>query len=64
MVAPLYAIANICQTVLMSLPAMTLGDQFCVSKVDGQGEVGRYTQRVKTAWLYLGSAVNLPHLGH
>ena len=38
------------------LPAMSLGDRFCVSRKDGTGG-GGCTRRVQTAWTCLGSAV-------
>jgi len=43
----------------MSLPAMIFGDRLCFSRKDGIGE-GRW--RVQTAWLSLGSALEMPWL--
>ena len=42
---------------MMSLPAMSLGLRFCVSRKGGTGEVGGCTQRVQTAWPRLGSSL-------
>ena len=40
----------------MSLPVMSFGDRFCVSRKGGTGG-GGCTRRVQTAWPCLGSAV-------
>jgi len=42
----------------MLLPAVSLVDRFCMSRMVGEGEVGRFTHKVNIAWLGLGSAVN------
>ena len=42
---------------MMSLPAMSLGLRFCVSRKGGTGEVGGCTRRVQTAWPRLGSSL-------
>jgi len=53
------AIACICvKYFVMSLPALSLGDGFSVSRKGGQG--GIYTQRVKIAWLGLGLSLKIP----
>jgi len=45
-----------------SLPAISLGDWFSVSRKGGTGGGGLvlYTQRVKTVWLCVGLAVKIP----
>ena len=45
-----------------SLPAISLGDWFSVSRKGGTGGSGLvlYTQKVKTAWLCVGLAVKIP----
>ena len=45
---------------MMSHPAMSLGDRLCASRKGGAGEVGGCTRRVQTAWPRLGSALNSP----
>jgi len=42
---------------MMSLPAMSLGLRFCMSKRAGQAEVGGYARRVQTASPHLGSSL-------
>jgi len=44
----------------MSLPAMTFRERFCMLQQKGGIGGGGCTQRVQTAWLYLGSAVDMP----
>jgi len=51
----------------MLLPAISLGDWFSVSRKGGTGGGGLvyvYSQRVKTALLCVGLAVNIPQKGH
>ena len=59
--AALNAIAYIvCVKQFVSLPAISLGDWFSVSRKGGTGGGGVYTQRVNTARLRVGLAVKIP----
>ena len=46
--------ANVCITRHETFNSMSLGNWFYTSRKGGQGEVGWYTQRVKTAWPCMG----------
>ena len=50
--------ANVCithhETFNSIIIAMSLGNCFCMSRKGRTGEVGWYTQRVKTAWPCMG----------